>query len=174
MFRRQLSKNLKPLKKKIEDLNEIINKVSNIDDDQDEQKVFEFGFFTGGTNQKCDSFVWKFGLSSKNMEFLEFLQRDYCKQILENNDFKFHIETGDIYYKSNNTNEWIFEFMKTQQDSSKGKISLGLMYDENYNDYFRWVLNGFDAHEKTKLDLLTFKNTKDLLIHFNDLLESSG
>ena len=64
--------------------------------------------------------------------------------------------------------------MKTQQDSSKGKISLGLMYDENYNDYFRWVLNGFDAHEKTKLDLLTFKNTKDLLIYFNDLLESSG
>ena len=57
MFRRQLSKNLKPLKKKIEDLNEIINKVSNIDDDQDEQKVFEFGFFTGGTNQKCDSYV---------------------------------------------------------------------------------------------------------------------
>ena len=64
--------------------------------------------------------------------------------------------------------------MKTQQDSSKGKISLGLMYDENYNDYFRWVLNGFDAHEKTKLDLLTFKNTKDFFIHFNDLLESSG
>ena len=64
--------------------------------------------------------------------------------------------------------------MKTQQDSSKGKISFDLMYDENYNDYFRWILNGFDAHEKTKLDLLIFKNTKDLLIHFNDLLESSG
>ena len=34
-------------KEKIEDLDEIINKVSNIDDDQDEQKIFEFEFFGG-------------------------------------------------------------------------------------------------------------------------------
>ena len=60
-------------KEKIEDLDEIINKVSNIDNDQDEQKIFEFEFFTGGTNQKFDSFVRKFGLSSENMEFLNFL-----------------------------------------------------------------------------------------------------
>ena len=50
--------------------------------------------------------------------------------------------------------------MKNQQDSSKGKINFNLTYDENYNDYFRWILNGFDTYEKTKLDLLTFKNTK--------------
>ena len=87
---------------------------------------------------------------------------------------KIHIETGNIYYKNNDTNESIFEFMKNQQDSSKGKINFNLMYDGNYNDYFRWILNGFDAYEKTKLDLLTFKNTKYLLYRFNDLLESTG
>ena len=92
-------------KEKIEDLDEIINKVSNIDDDQDEQKIFEFEFFTGGTNQKFDSFVRKFGLSSENMEFLDFLQWDYCKEILENNDLKIRIETGNIYYKNNDTNK---------------------------------------------------------------------
>ena len=42
------------------------------------------------------------------------------------------------------------------------------------------VLNGFDTYEKTKLDLLTFKNTKYLLfniyfsLRFNDFLESAG
>ena len=92
-------------KEKIEDLDEIINKVSNIDDDQDEQKIFEFEFFTGGTNQKFDLFVRKFGLSSENMEFLDFLQWDYCKEILENNDLKIRIETGNIYYKNNDTNK---------------------------------------------------------------------
>ena len=56
-------------KEKIEDLDEIINKVSNIDNDQDEQKIFEFELFTGGANQKFDSFVRKFGLSSENLEF---------------------------------------------------------------------------------------------------------
>ena len=33
---------------------------SLLDDDQDEQKIFKFEFFTGGTNQKCDLFVRKF------------------------------------------------------------------------------------------------------------------
>ena len=131
-------------------------------------------FSQGGTNQKFDSCVRKFGLSSQNMELLDLLQWDYCKEILENNDLKIQIETGNIYYKNNDTNESIFEFMKNQQDSSKGKINFDLTYDGNYNDYFRWILNGFDAYEKTKLDLLTFKNTKYLLYRFNDLLELSG
>ena len=64
-----------------------MNKVSNIDNDQDEWKVFEFEFFTGGRNQKFDSLVQKFGLSSENLEFLDFLQWDYCKEILENSDW---------------------------------------------------------------------------------------
>ena len=64
--------------------------------------------------------------------------------------------------------------MKNQPDSSKGKINFDLTYDGNYNGYFRWILNGFDACEKTKLDLLTFKNAKYLLYRFSDLLESSG
>ena len=33
------------------------------------------------------------------MEFLGFLQWDYCKEILENNDLKIHIETGNISCK---------------------------------------------------------------------------
>ena len=52
-----IKKESETFKEKIEDLDEIINKVSNIDDDQDEQKIFEFEFLTGGTNQKFDSFV---------------------------------------------------------------------------------------------------------------------
>ena len=64
--------------------------------------------------------------------------------------------------------------MKNQQDSSKEKINFNLMYDGNYNDYFQWILNGFDSYEKSKLDLLTFKNTKCLLYRFNDLLEWTG
>ena len=66
-------------KEKIEDLDTIIEKVSNIDDDQDEQKKIEFEFFTGGFNQKFDSSVQKFGRSSKNIEFLDSLQWYYIK-----------------------------------------------------------------------------------------------
>ena len=100
---------------KEKNLDEIINKVSNIDDDQDEQKIFEFEFLTGGTNQKFDSFVWKFGLSSENLEFLNFA-------ILENNDLKIHIETGNIYYKNNDTNESIFDLWKINKTLQKKKL----------------------------------------------------
>ena len=112
MLTRQLQKNLLLLKKKFEDFDRIIEKVSNIDDDQDEQKIFEFEFFTGGFSQKFDSFVWNFGFSSEKIEFVDFLQWDYCKEILEDNDLKNHIETGNIYYENTDTNESIFEFMK--------------------------------------------------------------
>ena len=81
-----ITKESETFKEKIEDLGRIIEKVSNIDDDKDEQRIFEFEFFTGGFNQKFDSFVRNFGLSSENIEFLDFLQWNYCKEILENND----------------------------------------------------------------------------------------
>ena len=58
------------------------------------------------------------------MEFLSFLQWDYCKEILENNDLKIHIETGNIYYKNNNTNEAIFEFKKINKILLKVKLFL--------------------------------------------------
>ena len=85
------------------------------------------------------------------MEFLDFLQWDYCKEILDNNDVKILIETDTIYYKNTNTNESIFEFMKNQQDSSEGKINSELSFEGNYNDYYRWILNDYDAYEKTNL-----------------------
>ena len=75
----KITKESETFKEKVEDLDRIIEKVSHIDDDQDEQKIFEFEFFTGGFNQKFDSFVWNFGLSSENIEFLDSLQWDYCK-----------------------------------------------------------------------------------------------
>ena len=75
------------------------------------------------------------------MEFLYFLQWDYCKEILENNDLKIHIENGSIYYKNDDTNKSIFEFLKNQQVSSKGKINWQLSFEGNYIDYYRWIFS---------------------------------
>ena len=108
------------------------------------------------------------------MKFLDFLQTDYCKEILVSNDLKIHIETGNIYYDDTDTNESIFEFMKNQEDSSKGIINTDLKYDGSYKNYFQWILNGFEPYEKTKYDLLSFKNTKYLLYRFNDFQNSIG
>ena len=79
----------KTFKEKIDDLDKIIEKVSYIGDDQDEQKMFEFEFFTGGYNQKFDFFVRSKGLLTEIQEFVDFLQWDLCKEILESKIYKF-------------------------------------------------------------------------------------
>ena len=156
-------------------MNKLIDKFTKNDNyDADEQNIFQSELFTGGSNLKFNSFVQKFGLTTENLEFLVFLQSDYCKEILHSNDLKIHIETGNIYYKDDDTNESIFEFMKNQQDSSKGFINTNLKYEGSYNNYFQWVLNGFDPYEKNKFDLLSFKHTKYLLYRFNDFQNSTG
>ena len=129
-----IKKESETFKERIEDLDEIILKISKISDDENEQKIFEFEFFTGGFNQKFDSFAHSKGLSTENEEFIDFLQWDMCKQILEDNHLKIHIETGNIYYKNEDTNESIFQFIENQQDS-KGIINYDLSFEGNYNDY---------------------------------------
>ena len=170
----KIKQELETFKEKIDDLDKIIEKLGNIDDDQNEQKISEFEFFTGSFNQKFDSFVCSKELSTENQEFLDFLQWDLCKEILENNHLKIHIETGNIYYKNEDTNESIFEFIKNQQDVSKGIINYILSFEGNFKDYFNWITNDYDSYEKTKFDLLTLKNTKFLVYRFNDTLKSTG
>ena len=66
------------------------------------------------------------------------------------------------------------QFFKNQQNSSKGDIKFDFIYDRNYDNYFRWILQGFDSYEKIKLDVLTYKNIKFLFYRFNDSLNQSG
>ena len=146
-----IKQKLETFKEKIDDLDKIIEKVGNIDDDQNEQKIFEFEFFIGGFNQKFDSFVHSKGLSTENQEFLDFLQWDLCKEILENNHLKIHIETGNIYYKNEDTNKSIFEFIKNQQDVSKGIINYNLSFEGNFKNYFNWITNDYDSYKKQNL-----------------------
>ena len=94
--------------------------------------------------------------------------------MLENNNLKIHIETGNIYYKNEYTNESIFEFIKNERDSSKEIINYDLPFEGSFKDYYKWVLNDYNSYEKTKFDLLTLKNTKYLVYHFNDILKPTG
>ena len=64
---------------------------------------------------------------------------------------KIHIETGNMYYINTDTNESILEFMKNQQDYSKGEINSELSFEGNYNDSYRWILNEYDSYEKNQI-----------------------
>ena len=113
--------------------------------------AFKFEFFTGEKKQKFDSFINKYGLANENLLFVDFLQTDYCKEILQSNNLKIHIETGNIYYQATDANESIFEFMKNRQDTSKALINTYLKFDGSYKSYFQWILNESDAQQKSKI-----------------------
>ena len=123
-------------KEKIDNLNGMLNKIG-VDDDKDDEKVFELEFFTSGKNPKFDKYIQHFGLTSDNLEFLDFIQSEYRKEILENNNLKIHIETGNIYHKNTNTKESVFDFFKNQQNSSTGDIKFDFFYAGIYDNYFR-------------------------------------
>ena len=82
--------------------------------------------------------------------------------------------TGNICYNDTDTNESIFSFTKNQQDSSKGIINYDLKFDGSHKNYFQWILNEYDAPEKTKYDIFAFQNTKYLVYRFNDYQNSIG
>ena len=110
-------------------------------------------------------------LSPNSLEFVDCLQSDECKEILLWNKLKIHVETGNIYYDNKDTNESIYSFFSAQQDPDKASIDFEFIFADTYEDYFQWLIVGFDSYEKTKLDVLTNKNSKLLFYCFNDFLQ---
>ena len=151
----------------IENLEEIL---SNID----RETPFEFGLFTGGKNKKIDEFMQSAALSPDNLEFLDFLQLDQCKQIFIENKLKINVESGNIYYDDTDTNEGILDSIFNQQNLVTADIPYNFTYGNSYKNYFNWLMTGFDSYEKAKLDVLKFKNAKYLFYCFNNFLSKSN
>ena len=76
-------------------------------------------FFTGRKNKKFVEFMWSAALSPNNLEFLDFLQFDQCKQICIERKLKINVESG---YDNTDTNEGILDFIFNQQNPVTGDI----------------------------------------------------
>ena len=97
-----------------EDLTKILTRIGEDD------TLLEFEIFTGEKNKNFDGIIRGIGPSSNNLDFLDFLQSDQCKQILVNNKLKIHIETGNIYYDDQDTNKSVLDFSLTSKIQLQG------------------------------------------------------
>ena len=96
-----------------ENLSETLKEIGN------EILPFEFDFFKGGKNEKfVETIVGGIDSGNDTIDFLNFLQSKVCKKILDDNKLKIHIETGNIYYDNNDTNESIHSFILAQAKSN--------------------------------------------------------
>ena len=149
----------------IPELTEILSKI----DKGEAPKQLEF--FEGGQNKEFEGKVKLIDLLTDSIEFLEFLQSDFCQEIFIQNKLKIHIETGNIFFNNLDTNESIYGFFQQQENQSKGKINFELSFTGSCEDYFDWFVQGFKGNEDKKYDVLTNKNSKYLFYQFNDYLE---
>ena len=137
---------------------------------------FEFEFFNGGENNKFREIILGLGnVSGHNIiKFVNFLESQICEKILADNKLKIHIETGNIYYDNNDTNESIHNFILAQLNPIAGEINHDFTFDRDYSTYFHWLNDAFSESKRNKLDILTNKNSKFLFYHFNDQLQQQN
>ena len=137
---------------------------------------FEFEFFDGEENNKFRDIILGLGNVSGHdiIKFVDFLESQICKKILADNKLKIHIETGNIYYDNNDTNESIHNFILAQLNPVAGKINHDFTFDRDYSTYFHWLNDAFSESRRNKLDILTNKNSKFLFYHFNDQLQQQN
>ena len=120
---------------------------------------FEFEFFNGGENNKFRDIILGLGnVSGHNIiKFVNFLESQICKKILADNTLKIHIETGNIYYDNNDTNESIHNFILAQLNPIAGEINHDFTFDRDYSTYFHWINDAFSESRRNKLIFLQIR-----------------
>ena len=130
----------------------------------------QLDFFTGGHNEKCSSRAKNIGLSSNSSNFLDYLGSTRCEDLMISNKLKIHIDSGNIHYDNNDTNESVYDFFQLQGDETKKFIEYEFVYDDTYQQYYDEFLFKINQQDGDRLDVLTNKNSKFLFYHFNDFL----
>ena len=105
---------------------------------------------------------------------MQFIATDYSSQIMKQNRLSIHSSTGDLYYDGVNTNESLFDFISSQENTSKKRIREKLYYGGTFEQYLSEFLPAFNADADANLDTLTNKSIKYLFYRYNDYLVYKG
>ena len=93
-------------------------------------------FFEGGQNKEFEGKIKLIGLSTDSIEFLDFLQSSFCQEVLVENRFKNHIESGNIFFNNLDTIKSIYSFFQQKENQSKVKMNYHFPFTDSYKDYF--------------------------------------
>ena len=124
----------------IPELTEILSKIDK------EQVPKQLEFFEGGQNKEFEDKVKLIGLMTDSIEFLEFLQSDFCREIFIENKLKIHIKTNNTFFNNLDMKESIYDFFQQQENQSKAKINFEFSFTDSYEDYFDWLVQGFKGN----------------------------
>ena len=132
----------------------------------------QLNIFEKGENMEFENRVTSIGFSTDSIQFLDFLQSNFCQEILIQNKLKILIETGNIFFNNLDTNESIYNFFQKQENMEKVNIhSDEFTFADSYEGYFEWLVHGFKQGDNQKYDVLRNKNSKYLFYWFKDYLQ---
>ena len=94
--------------------------------------------------------------------------------IMTNNSFLIHIESGDIFYNDFNTKENFYIFLIAQQDETKQFNPKRTSYHHSFEKYTRNYLPSCSLEEIDKSYMISHKNSKYLWYKFYDWIKSLG
>ena len=106
-------------------------------------------------------------MNKDNKNFIDFLSSDAGSQIPRENILSIHIETGNIFYGNDNTNESVYDFLLWQQDETKKILHATLTCKDSFSNFLGYFMDDIDAETVDKFDIFTNKNGKYLFYKFN-------
>ena len=119
----------------IEQLTEILSKIDK------GEVTKQLNIFEGWENIEFENRVKSIGLSTNSLQFLDFLQSNFCQEILIQNKLKIHTETANIFFNNLDTNESIYDFFQKQENSEKVNIHTDeFAFTDSYEDYFEGLI----------------------------------
>ena len=114
------------------------------------------------------------GVDEDGLEFLSYLQTDYCGELMRENKMKIHIETSNLFFDNENLNEIIYDFFLAQVDPTKKLMPIEFEISDNYQNYVMEYFNAIKSKNNDKYNMLTHKNSKFLFYNFDHFLNRIG
>ena len=85
-----------------------------------------------------------------------------------------HVESDDIFYDNNNTDENFYSFLLSQKNEEAAYVLKIFSCKNSFETYISSFLQSFSIDDQEKFDLLAFKNSKYLFYRFNDFIKAYG
>ena len=89
------------------------------------------------------------------------------------NKLSIHVESGNISYNYQNTEENFYRFLLSQQNDA-AFVPKKFSYHKDFETYTASFLQTFSIDNHEKYDLLAFKNPKYLFYWFNSFIKAYG
>ena len=149
--------------------------INKLTDELDHGKIPEvLEFWLGGENERFFTILTHLSPNNQTVTFIDFLASDYGTRIMHENNLFIHTDIGNLYYNGQNTGESFYDFVISQNDTTKKIVNAKLYYGGSFEHYLSVFLASFDADTDARLDTLTNKNIKYLFSRYSDFLLSRG